>query len=134
MKKDIPFPKVEDLAVAIVPEQEPGDETGWSVYLVNMSDHELKTVIVTSKGYGQKEGEEVKTSTLRQLMGDIPAKTTVKIEGILEDVFGLTNEYWVSFWYDGKLHDKKYTFVRGSIAEVNFTKIPLLGKRGVMII
>ena len=101
---------------------------------MNMSDHELKTVIVTSKGYGQKEGEEVKTSTLRQLMGDIPAKTTVKIEGILEDVFGLTNEYWVSFWYDGKLHDKKYTFVRGSIAEENFTKIPLLGKRGVMII
>lgn len=134
MKKDIPFPKVTDLAVAIVPEKEPGDETGWSVYLVNMADHELKTVIVSSKGYGQKEGEEVKTSTLRQLMGDIPAKTAVKGEGILEEVFVLTNEYWVSFWHNDKLHDKKYTFVRGSIAEENFTKIPLLDKRGVMIV
>lgn len=133
MKKDIPFPKVEDVAVAVVPEQKEGEETGWSVYLINLSERELNTVIVSSKGYGPKDGEEVKTSTLRQLMGDVPPKVAVKVEGILEAVFELTNEYWVSYWYEGQLYDKKYTFVRGSINEENFTKVTILNKRGVMI-
>ncbi|MBA2406786.1 MAG: hypothetical protein H0V65_02155, partial [Chitinophagales bacterium] len=48
-------------------------------------------------------------------------------------LFGINNEFWVSFWYQGTLFDKRYVFVTESIVEHNFTKVPMIGKRGVMI-
>ena len=51
----------------------------------------------------------------------------------MEDVFALSNQYWLSFYIGEKLLDKKYIFLAGSIEEDNFTTIPLMEKRGVMI-
>jgi hypothetical protein len=55
------------------------------------------------------------------------------IEPIQENVFGLNNEYWLSFYIDGEIFDKKYIFLPESISEKYFTPIPFLGKKGVMI-
>ena len=57
----------------------------------------------------------------------------VKIEPIQVKLFGLTNEYWVSFTHDEYMYDKKYIFVNGSIVEENFTRIPFINRQGVMI-
>jgi hypothetical protein len=57
-----------------------------------------------------------------------------KIEPIMEEVFGLSNEYWVSFWVNDTMYDKKFVFVAESISEKNMKDIPLLGEKGVMII
>jgi hypothetical protein len=134
MIKDIEFYKVEDVALAIVPDKEEIENAEWSVYLVNLNVENLEGVIVSSRGYGNIEGKEIKTTTLRQFFESILTNDYVKVELIDKQVFGINNEYWVSFWIKGKMFDKKYVFVSESIQPINFTDIPLLGKRGVMII
>jgi hypothetical protein len=133
MLKDIQREAVEDIAVAIVPKEGDVEEKLWEVYLLNMKDAVIDNVIVASKGYGTYKGEEVKTSVLRHYLGSIEANTAVLIEPIQENVFGLNNEYWVSFYIGKDIFDKKYVFLPESINEDFFTQIPVLEKRGVMI-
>ncbi len=131
MKKDIPIYKVTDIIVAVVPREE--DDEFWDVYLINLKETPIKSVLVNSKGYGNVEGEMVKTSTMRYFYEEIPEKSAVKIEPILKNLLSITNEFWVSFSLDNYLYDKKYIFVEGSLEEMNFTSIPLVEKKGVMI-
>ena len=136
MKKDIPELKVEDLAIAIVPREEVivnPEEDLWDTYIINLKDEKIKSVLIASHGYGEIEGEEMKTTTLRHFFEEIGPLEILKIEPIQRKLFDLTNEYWVSFNYDGYMYDKKYVFVKGSIAEYNFTLIPFINKKGVMI-
>jgi hypothetical protein len=131
MKKDIPNHKVEDLAIAVVPNEE--DESIWDSYIINLRDEPIKSVLINSRGYGEIEGERTQTSVLRHFFDQLGPLAVAKIEPIPETLFQLTNEYWVSFQYDGYMYDKKYIFVRGSIDQANFTTIPFINKKGVMI-
>lgn len=131
MKSDIPDFKVEDVAVAIVPR--PDEEELWDSYLINLKEEHIENVLVNSRGYGEFKGDKVKTTILRHFFEKIRPQTIIKIEPIQVKLFGLTNEYWVSFSYNGHLYDKKYVFVRGSIDEANFTSIPYTKWKGVMI-
>jgi hypothetical protein len=45
----------------------------------------------------------------------------------------LHNEYFISFFNSQGLFDKKYIFLAESIHEKNFTSIPYMNKKGVMI-
>lgn len=133
MKKDIIHPVVEDVAVAIVREQDEKGETAWNVYLLNLKEEDIEGVLVTSSGYGELQGEHRKTSTLRHFLDIVPSKTFVKIEPIMQDLFGLSNQYWVSFYLNKQIYDKKYVFLAESVREENFITIPLVKKKGVMI-
>jgi hypothetical protein len=135
MKKDIDFPKVEDVALAVVREFNEINQEEWSVYLVNLQDKYLDNVLVASRGYGEDRatGEKINTSVLRHFFEQIPPKSANKIELIMRDVFALNNEYWVSFYIGMKVFDKKYIFLPETISEDNFTKVPVLNKKGVMI-
>jgi hypothetical protein len=133
MLKDIPKLVVENIIVAIVHERNAEGEMVWNVYIVNLYNEKIEGVLVSSKGYGSYEGRDVKTTVLRHLIGDIDPKDYAKIEPIMTDVFGLSNEYWVSFYLDKKMYDKKYIFLPESIKEENFSMVPVLNKRGVMI-
>lgn len=133
MLKDIQRPQVEDIAIAVLPDEEEGGEKLWKVFLLNLKDKRIDNVIVASKGYGSLQGEEVKTSVLRHYLGSIEPGMSMLIEPIQEKVFGLNNEYWVSFYIGTEIFDKRYVFLPESIQEDYFTPIPLLGKRGVMI-
>ncbi|BDS10053.1 hypothetical protein [Aureispira anguillae] len=131
MKKDIPIKKVTDIAIAVVPSEE--DKNFWNVYLLNLKKEEIKNVFISSRGYGEIDGEKVETTQLRYFYEYIGAEMAVKIEPIDSKLFQLANEYWISFNYDGFMYDKKYVFVQGSFIEVNLTHIPIVEKRGVMI-
>lgn len=134
MKKDIPQLKVEDIAIAIIPrENEESDEELWDTYLINFKKDTIKSVLINSKGYGNIKGEKMRTTVLRHFFEEIGPSRCVKIEPIQTKLFGLTNEYWVSFVYNNYMYDKKYVFVRGSIDEMNFTNIPFINRKGVMI-
>jgi hypothetical protein len=65
MIKDLPSNVVKDIAVAVALEGESVESKVWYVYLINLKNIPLENVLVTSKGYGEKDGEQVKTSTLR---------------------------------------------------------------------
>lgn len=133
MRKDIQTPKVEGVAMAIVRETDELGVISWNVYLVNQRDVALETVLISSRGYGELNGEKRKTSELRHSIERLDAHEWAKVEPIVEDVFGLTNQYWLSFYINNVLYDKKYIFLPGSIQEEHFTEIPLMKVRGVMI-
>lgn len=136
MKEDIDIPKVEDVGVAVVPEENELGEQEWNVYLLNLKNTPLRGIIVSSRGYGQKEttGDKVKTSQLRHFWEELPGKSYVKVEPIMEDVFGLSNEYWVSYYFGDKMFDKKFIFVAESISQDNLIEIPLMKKKGILIL
>jgi hypothetical protein len=95
----------------------------------------MEGIIITSTGYGENvnTGERVKTSTLRHCLEILLPNEAAKIEAVIEDVFGLTNEYWVSFWINDQMYDKKYIFLPETIQEKNLKNLPILGKKGIMI-
>lgn len=134
MKKDLPENQVQNIGIAVVLESDSPQGRTWNVYLVNLKETPLETVLISSKGYGLKDGADVKTSILRHSLGDVPAKATAKVEAIDEQVFGLTNEYLLSFYINGEIFDKKYIFVPESIVETNMVRIPLLNKPGILIL
>lgn len=131
MKKDIPIKKVTDIAVAALPSEE--DPNFWDVFLVNLKDDNIKNVLITSKGYGEIDGEKVETSQLRYFYEIIGPEMAVKIEPLDSQLFKLANEYWISFQFEDFMYDKKYVFVKGSFMEINFTMLPILNKKGIMI-
>jgi len=132
MIKDIIIEKVEDVAIAVVPEEKDGGKE-WSAYLVNLKPDAIDGVLISSKGYGNLEGRNVKTTTFRHFWEKISGRDFVKIELIVENLLAINNEFWVSFWHHGTLYDKRYIFVTESITEENLTEIPLIGMKGVMI-
>lgn len=130
MIKDIPQEKVTNVAIAVVQE-----EDDWNVYLINLKDAILENVLVSSKGYITHEnGSQTKTSELRHALGNVPPKSYAKIEPIIENVFGLHNQYWVTFFSENQLLDKKYIFLAETIKAENFVNIPIINKKGVMIL
>ena len=133
MKKDLPENIVENISIAIVLESATPEAKNWNVYLINLKNELIETVLVSSKGYGLKEGKNVKTSILRHSIGDVKAKSFALIEIIDEQVFGLTNEFWLSYYLNGQIYDKKFIFLPESIVESNMIRIPILNKPGIMI-
>ncbi len=133
MKADIPIRKVEDIAVAIMPPLIQPDSILWEVYLINLKGEAIENVLVSSRGYGEQDGEEINTSVLRHFIERMAPLSYHKIEQIQIELFSLNNEYWVSFSYDDFLFDKKFTFEQGAISTDNFTHIPFLNREGVML-
>lgn len=132
MRKDFEIPKVKNVSVAIIKEEIDGAE-GWYVYLINQNANDLKNVLVTSSGYINDGDDVVKTAVLRHMIADLPPYSYARVESIMEDIFHLNNQYWVSFQMEGIMYDKKYIFLPESIQTKNFTDIPVVEKQGVLI-
>ena len=132
MKKDIDFAPVEGVAIAIATEQNDLGQEVWNVYLINSNAYYLDNVLVASKGYGNYEGQEIKTSVLRHMFERVEAKSFVKVEPIDPAIFHIYNEFWVSYYIGTRILDKKFIFVPESIVEANLIDISLLNKRGVL--
>jgi hypothetical protein len=92
----------------------------------------LRWLLVASKGYGEKDGHEQRTSTLRHFLQTVPAQGYVVVEPIDPNVFHLNNEYWVSYYVGRQIYDKRFVFVPDSIKEENLSFIKELAKDGVL--
>jgi hypothetical protein len=134
MIKDLPDNKVKDIAIAVALEKESAESKIWYVYLINLKNEPIENVLITSKGYGEKDGVPVKTSTLRHMFPVVDNQSYKLIEPIDEQTFGLNNEYWLSYYIGNNIFDKKFIFLPESIVELNFIKLPVLNKVGVMIL
>ena len=135
MREELKGPAVEKVGVAVVQTTTELNEKQYNVYLLNLRDDIMEGIIITSTGYGENAntGEKVKTSTLRHSLEVLLPNEAAKIEPIIEEVFGLANEYWVSFWIEDQMFDKKFVFLPETISEKNLKMIPVIGERGVMI-
>lgn len=135
MREGLLGPKVDNVAVAVVEEVNETNEKMLYAYLLNLRDDIMEGIIVTSTGYGEnaETGERVRTSTLRHSLEVLLPNEAAKIEPIMDDVLGLANEFWVSFWVNETMYDKKFVFLPESIDEKKMKVLPILGQKGVMI-
>lgn len=131
MKKDIDFHPVTGVKLAIA-KQETANGVEWGVYIFNLNLIELKTIMITSKGYGILDGEKRQTSTLRHMIEELGPEEMAKIEPIDPAVFSLTNEFWVSYYILDQIFDKKFIFTPGSFDPANVQMIPELGLEGIL--
>ena len=94
MREELMGPKVENVAVCVVRQFDENNEPIHYAYLLNLRDDIMEGIIITSCGYGENvnTGEKVKTSTLRHCIELLLPNEAAKIEPIMEEVFGLTNE------------------------------------------
>lgn len=132
MKKDIEIPEVKNVTIAIVREKNLLNQDEWRVHIINNNPYPLENTLVASKGYGEKEGEQQRTSTLRHFLETIPPNSAALVEPIDSNLFHLNNEYWVSYYVGNKIYDRKYVFVPDTICEANLTFIKELEMEGVL--
>ena len=133
MKKDIIFPTVEGISIAILKDEVDSSSPLWQVYLINTNNYDIANVTICTHGYGNNsEGIFQETSTLRYFIQSVAAQQYELIEPIDVGVFHLNNEYWVSYFVGDLMYDKRFVFVPDTIMESNFTTIPLMGNMGVL--
>lgn len=132
MKKDIDFGTVEGVSVAIATAQDEAGAAIWNVYLLNHNPFPIDNVLVTSKGYGKLEENDVKTSVLRHMFERVEARSFVQIEPIDPALFHINNEYWVSYYVNQQIFDKKFIFVPESVTQENLIEIKMLQMEGVL--
>ena len=128
MKKDIEIPIAKDVHVAIVHEwNEEFLSKEWNTYVLNNRTTQIDMVLIVSKGYD----EERKTSTMRHAIGVVEAKSFAKIEMLQEELFALNNEFFVTYYADNKIYEKRFLFEKNSINENVLSNIPLIEKEGI---
>lgn len=132
MKKDIEIPEVKNVTLAVARKKSIGESDEWKVYIINTNDYPIENTLVASKGYGEKDGQEQKTSILRHFLQTVPPHSSVLIEPIDPAVFHLNNEYWVSYYIGKQIYDKRFVFVPDSIREENLSFIKELEMEGVL--
>jgi len=135
MRDELLGPKVEKVGVAIIEQIDEEGNRIYYAYLLNLRDDIMEGIIITSTGYGENvnTGEKIKTSTLRHSLEVLLPQEAAKIEPLMEDVFALSNEYWVSFWVNDVMYDKKFIFLPETITKDKMKLIPLLGEKGILI-
>ena len=133
MKKDIKIPDVTDVYIAAVLEQDKDKEDAWYVYFINNLNQMVEGVMVTSKGYLNENGKDVKSSTLRHAIGNVPPKTVAKIELIAPEVFEIFNEYWVTFFKDNRVMEKKFVFGPHTINKEFTETLPVVNAKGILV-
>lgn len=129
MKKDIDFPQVAGVKIAIAKSTNNLGESEWGVYIINRNLIELENVMIVSKGY-EEGGEGRKTSTLRHMIEKLEAESMAKVESIDPSVFSFHNEFWVSYYIMNELFDKK--FVVAPFQEFALEEITELDMSGVL--
>lgn len=132
MIKDINIPEVKNVTLAVARTKSILQQDEWRVYLINNNPYPLENTLVASQGYGEKEGEKQKTSTLRHFLETVPPQSVALIEPIDSGVFHLNNEYWVSYYIDKQIFDKRFVFVPDTICEDNLRFIKELEMEGVL--
>ncbi|MCD9016438.1 hypothetical protein [Parachryseolinea silvisoli] len=131
MMKDIEIPEVKNVTLAVARQRTEGQDE-WRVYLINNNDVPIENTLVASQGYGEKDGEQQRTSVLRHFLDTIAEHAAILIEPIDPSVFHLNNEYWVSYYIGRQIFDKRFIFVPDAIREENISFIKELEMEGVL--
>lgn len=128
MKKDIDFHVAQKIQIVAVKEWDKDFlAQHWNVYLLNLREDTIETVLVLSRG----NSSDRKTSTLRHGLGDMAGNTASKIELITDEVLSFKNEYLVTFFAEGKLFERSFVFEAHTISEKNAIEIPLFETEGI---
>ena len=134
MKKDILIPEVKDVYVAAVLITDDTGDQQWWINLINDSTSPLENVMIQSRGYSDLDTNSgQKTATLRKVIQVLPAKSATKLEPIMPEVFHLFNEYWVTFFQEDTLKDRKFIFGPHTIEDAIKEDLPVLKDKGILV-
>lgn len=135
MREDLLGPKVEGISIALVELPLEGAAPEYVVYMLSNREDIIEGIIVTSTGYGTdpSTGQEIKTATLRKGIEVMLPAEAARIELMMPELFGINNEYWVSFWVNDVMYDKRFVFEAGSIDPKKFVDISHLNAKGIIL-
>ena len=134
MKKDILIPEVKDVYVAAVLITDDTGDQQWWIHLSNDSTSPWENVMIQSRGYSDLDTNSgQKTATLRKVIQVLPAKSATKLEPIMPEVFHLFNEYWVTFFQEHTLKDRKFIFGPHTIEDAIKEDLPVLKDKGILV-
>ena len=134
MKKDILIPEVKNVYVAAVLMTDDTGDQQWWIHLINDSSSPLENVMIQSRGYSNLDTKSgVKTATLRKVIKVLPAKSAAKLEPIMPEVFHLFNEYWVTFFEENTLKDRKFIIGPYTIEAAIKEDLPVLRDKGILV-
>ncbi len=133
MLKDIQTSEIPSIAIAAIQEFNENQIPEWYIYFINYSSIHLKGVLISSKGWGEINGEEKETSVLRHFLDQVDAMSYTKVEAIQPEVFGLYNQYWMSAYANENMIDFKFIFEPNTIDEINFEMVGLINQKGIIL-
>jgi hypothetical protein len=131
MKKDIIIPNAAGVGIAMVPDMDDKKQRIWSAYLVNERESTLYNVFIQVSAKGELKGAERKTASVRFYVEELEPRKAKKIEIVLHQATKLSNQYWISFFDNEVLFDKKIVFEPGSITAAKLVVQDVLKVRAV---
>ena len=133
MKKDIIIPEVEHVYIVAIKEwNEDFGENSWYAYLLNNSSEKLEMAMVVSSASGTINNEERKTGSFRHAFNEVLPETAIKVELLENNVLQLDNHFMLTYFLNGKLYDKNFTFEANSIKDENTTELHKIDRVGVI--
>lgn len=133
MKKDIIIPEVENVYIVAIKEwNEDFGEDSWYAYLLNNSTEKLEMAMVVSSASGTINNEERKTGSFRHAFNEVLPETAIKVELLENNVLQLNNHFMLTYFLDGKLYDKNFTFEANSITDENTIELHKVNRVGVI--
>ena len=132
MKKDIIIPEVENVYIVAIKEwNEDFGENSWYAYLLNNSTEKLEMAMVVSNASGTINNEERKTGSFRHAFNEVLPESATKVELLENNVLQLNNHFMLTYFLNGKLYDKNFTFEANSIKDENTTELHKINRVGV---
>ena len=133
MKKDIIIPEVENVYIVAIKEwNEDFGENSWYAYILNNTSEKLEMAMVVSSASGIINNEERKTGSFRHAFNEVLPETAIKVELLENNVLQLDNHFMLTYFLDGKLYDKNFTFEAHSIKDENTTELQKINRFGVI--
>jgi len=133
MKKDIIIPEVENVfIVAIMEWNEDFGENSWYAYILNNTSEKLEMAMVVSNAIGMINNEERKTGSFRHAFNEVLPESAIKIELLENNVLQLNNHFMLTYFQNGKLYDKKFTFEAHTIKDENASNLEKINTFGVI--
>ena len=133
MKKDIIIPEVENVYVVAIKEwNEDFGENSWYAYLLNDTSEKLEMAMVVSNATGIINGEVRKTGSFRHAFNEVLPETGIKVELLENNVLQLNNHFMLTYFLNGKLYDKNFTFEANTIKDENTTELQTINRFGIL--
>lgn len=133
MKKDIIIPEVENVYIVAIKEwNEDFGENSWYAYILNNNSEKLEMAMVVSSASGTINNEERKTGSFRHAFNEVLPETAIKVELLENNVLQLDNHFMLTYFLNGKLYDKNFTFEANSIKDENTTELHKINRVGVI--
>lgn len=116
------------MAIAKTPNEE--GETNFYAYVINNKEFALQNVMIMTEAFENEDGSGRKTSKLRHFHDLIAPGKAAQIEAVDPAVFSFYNRFWVSFYINNQMYDKRFLVL--PFKEYALSKIEELDLDGVL--